>query len=136
MSRCEELVDAMEAGGVNCIDLYTPDPELRSQSGPGAAGPAGEVCPAGPSVHHLEGRPVQAHPGDLAEVKEGFADQLRRLETDHVEIGMIHYVDSLADWEAVRTGGGDGLRPGAEGAGSHRAASASPATIRRWLWRR
>ena len=42
---------------------------------------------------------------DMAEVKEGFADQLQRLETDHVEIGMIHYVDSMADWEAVRDKG-------------------------------
>ena len=42
---------------------------------------------------------------DLAEVREGFDDQLHRLETDHVEIGMIHYVDSMADWEAVRDKG-------------------------------
>ncbi|MCI8375420.1 MAG: 4Fe-4S binding protein [Lachnospiraceae bacterium] len=40
----------------------------------------------------------------LSEVKEGFEDQLRRLETDHVEIGMIHYVDSLEDWHTVEAG--------------------------------
>ena len=26
--QVKELVDAMEAGGVNCIDLYTPNPEF------------------------------------------------------------------------------------------------------------
>ena len=41
---------------------------------------------------------------DMAEVREGFEDQLRRLETDHVEIGMVHYVDSLAEWETVQNG--------------------------------
>lgn len=41
---------------------------------------------------------------ELAEVKEGFEDQLKRLETDHVEIGMVHYVDSMADWELVKQG--------------------------------
>ena len=37
-------------------------------------------------------------------MKASFEDQLKRLETDHVEIGMIHYVDSLADWEQVKDG--------------------------------
>ena len=32
-AQVEELVDAMEAGGVNCIDLYTPNPEFRSNLG-------------------------------------------------------------------------------------------------------
>lgn len=41
---------------------------------------------------------------ELAEVKEGFEDQLKRLETNHVEIGMIHYVDSAEDWEKVKNG--------------------------------
>ena len=31
--QVEELVDAMEAGGVNCIDLYAPNPEFRSNLG-------------------------------------------------------------------------------------------------------
>ena len=42
---------------------------------------------------------------NLEEVQEAFEDQLRRLETDAVEIGMIHYVDSMADWETVLSGG-------------------------------
>lgn len=37
-------------------------------------------------------------------MRESFEDQLHRLETDHVEIGMVHYVDSLSDWEAVQSG--------------------------------
>ena len=28
-----EYVDAMEAGGVNCIDLYAPNPEFRTGLG-------------------------------------------------------------------------------------------------------
>ncbi len=101
------LVDRMESGGVSCIDLYTSNPEVRSNLG-----------------HALRGRRekfvLQAHlcsvwkdgqykrTRSIAEVREGFADQLQRLETDHVEIGMIHYVDSMADWETVL--GGDVMR--------------------------
>ena len=29
---------------------------------------------------------------------------LLRLETDHVEIGMVHYVDTMEDWQAVSEG--------------------------------
>ena len=103
-ARVEELVDAMEAGGVNCIDLYTPNPEFRSNLGRALRGRREKfVLQAHLCTIWKDGQYKRTR--DLAEVKEGFADQLRRLETDHAEIGMIHYVDSLADWETVRTGG-------------------------------
>ena len=102
--QVKEMVDVMEAAGVNCIDLYTSNPQVRTDLG-----------------RAMEGRRekfiLQAHLGSvwkngqyqrtrgLCEVKEGFQEQLRLLNTDHVEIGMIHYVDSMADWEGVRTGG-------------------------------
>ena len=31
--QVREMVDAMEAGGVNCIDLFTPDPQVRAHLG-------------------------------------------------------------------------------------------------------
>ncbi len=103
-ARVEELVDAMEAGGVNCIDLYTPNPEFRSNLGRALRGRREKfVLQAHLCTIWKDGQYKRTR--DLAEVKEGFTDQLRRLETDHAEIGMIHYVDSLADWETVRTGG-------------------------------
>ena len=103
-AQVEELVDAMEAGGVNCIDLYTPNPEFRSNLGRALRGRREKfVLQAHLCTIWKDGQYKRTR--DLAEVKEGFTDQLRRLETDHAEIGMIHYVDSLADWETVRTGG-------------------------------
>ena len=33
-AQVKELVDAMEAGGVNCIDLYTPNPSSRPTCAP------------------------------------------------------------------------------------------------------
>ncbi|MBQ4309495.1 MAG: aldo/keto reductase, partial [Lachnospiraceae bacterium] len=41
---------------------------------------------------------------DIAHVKSAFEDQLARLGTDYIDLGMIHYVDDAADWEACRTG--------------------------------
>lgn len=97
------FVDAMEAGGVNCIDLYSPDPKLRSFLGKALKGRRDKfvlqahLCTVWKNGQYKRTR-------ELKEVKEGFEDQLERLQTDHVEIGMIHYVDSLTDWDSVVNG--------------------------------
>ncbi|WP_206214878.1 MULTISPECIES: aldo/keto reductase [unclassified Desulfovibrio] len=38
-------------------------------------------------------------------MRASFDDQLKRLGTDWLDIGMIHYVDSLANWKKVEEGG-------------------------------
>ena len=92
-----------EAAGINCIDLYAPNPDFRSNLGRALRGRREKfVLQAHLCTIWKDGQYKRTR--DAAEVREGFADQLRRLETDHVEIGMIHYVDSLADWETVKTG--------------------------------
>lgn len=99
----KEFVDTMEEGGVNCIDLYAPNPDMRSGLGRALRGRRDKfvlqahLCTIWKNGQYKRTRQID-------EVKEGFEDQLARLETDHVEIGMIHYVDSLSDWETVRNG--------------------------------
>lgn len=98
------MVDAMESAGANCIDLYSPNPEFRSSLGRALQGRRekfvlqAHLCAAWKDGQYIRTR-------KLEEVREAFEDQLRRLETDAVEIGMIHYVDSMADWETVLNGG-------------------------------
>ncbi len=101
--QVREMVDLMEAGGVNCIDLYAPNPDFRSRLGRALRGRREKfILQAHLCAVWKEGQYKRTR--DVAEVREGFEDQLRRLETDHVEIGMIHYVDSLKDWETVKNG--------------------------------
>lgn len=101
--QVKDFVDFMEASGVNCIDLYAPNPDMRDNLGRALQGRREKfVLQAHLCTIWKDGQYKRTR--DLAEVKEGFGDQLRRLGTDHVEIGMIHYVDSMADWEAVRGG--------------------------------
>ena len=98
-----KLVDVMEAGGVRCIDLYTPNPDFRSNLGRALRGRRDRfVLQAHLCTIWKDGQYKRTR--DIAEVREGFEDQLRRLETGYVEIGMIHYVDSLSDWEQVLRG--------------------------------
>ena len=97
------FVDRMQAGGVNCIDLYAPNPEFRSNLGRALEGRRDRfILQAHLCTVWKDGQYQRTR--DLQEVKLGFQDQLERLKTDHVEIGMIHYVDSLTDWEQIRTG--------------------------------
>lgn len=101
--QVKEFVDVMEEAGVNCIDLYAPNPDMRSHLGKALKGRRekfvlqAHLCTIWKNGQYKRTR-------KLSEVKEGFEDQLQRLGTDHVEIGMIHYVDSLSDWETVAKG--------------------------------
>ena len=98
-----EFVDVMEAAGVNAIDLYSPNPEMRSGLGAALRGRREKfVLQAHLCTLWKDGQYVRTRKID--EVRAGFEDQLRRLETDRVEIGMIHYVDSPAEWDAIAQG--------------------------------
>ncbi len=99
----KEFIDIMEAEGVNCIDLYTSNPDFRSNLGRALKGRRekfvlqAHLCTVWKNGQYKRTR-------NIKEVKEGFEDQLQRLGTDYVEIGMVHYVDSLEDWEIVKNG--------------------------------
>ena len=97
------FVDRLEEGGVNCIDLYAPNPDMRSYLGRALQGRREKfVLQAHLCTIWKDGQYKRTR--KLLEVKEGFEDQLERLMTDHVEIGMIHYVDSVKDWEEILHG--------------------------------
>ena len=101
--ECRAYADLMEEAGINVIDMYTPDPEFRTNLGLALKGRRdrfvlqAHVCSVWKDGQYLRTR-------DLAEAKAGFEDELSRLQTDHFEIGMIHYVDALSDWEEVKNG--------------------------------
>ena len=98
-----QMVDALQAGGINCIDLYTSNPQVRSCLGQALLGRRekfvlqGHLCTIWQDEQYKRTR-------DMEEVKEGFQDLLCRLGTDYLDIGMIHYVDALDDWEKVVQG--------------------------------
>lgn len=99
----EQLLNAAEQGGINCIDLYAPQPEMRSRLGKWLRGRRGKfVLQAHLCTVWQEGQYKRTR--EIGEVKASFEDLLTRLETDYIDIGMIHYVDSLEDWEAVAGG--------------------------------
>ena len=90
---------AMELG-INFIDMYTSNPEFRDHLGAAIAGKRnkiilqGHICSIWENGQYLRTR-------DLRKVKAGLEDQLQRLGTDYLDIGMIHYVDSESDLDKV-----------------------------------
>lgn len=98
-----EFLDVMERSGANLIDLYSPDPEMRSALGEAMAGRRDSfVLQAHLCTIWKDGQYERTR--DIGEVRQSFEDQLARLGTSWVDIAMIHYVDSVSDWNAVESG--------------------------------
>ena len=112
---CEGFVDADDAlsdaifevalqNGVNCLDMYTPDPAAQKKIGRGIAPVRkdfilqGHLCTQWRNGQYEETRKLQ-------EVKDAFEAMLHNLGTDYVDIGNLHYVDSLETWKKIHDNG-------------------------------
>lgn len=89
--------------GINFVDIYSPNPELRTNIGAAIAGRRndfviqGHLCTVWEDGQYLRTR-------DADKTSRSFKQQLRQLGTDYLDIGMIHYVDSEADFKTVFEG--------------------------------
>ncbi len=100
----KELFDLAEKEGVNYFDLFSADSETRDIVGEAIKGRRDKfyiqahICST-----WQNGQQVRSH--ELEKVKEAFDDLLERLGTDYIDVGTIHFVDSVSDWEKIRDGG-------------------------------
>lgn len=108
---CEHL-QGMEAGaihavveeaitqGMNIFDIFMSEPQVRSDLGAALTGRRDQVLLQGHiGAAWLGGQYCRTRKVD--ECQRFFEDFLTRLRTDYVDIGMLHYVDTPADFEAV-----------------------------------
>lgn len=97
------FVDKARELGINFIDFYSSNPQARSAFGKTIEGHRdewvieGHLCSVWKNDQYLRTRKID-------EVKAGFEDLLERLQTDYIDIGMIHYVDAQKDYDEVFTG--------------------------------
>lgn len=97
------LFDAAERHGINYFDLYTSDPEVRKSVGEALKGRRersiiqSHICSVWKNGQYERSRKIE-------EVKAGFEEMLSLLQTDYIDVGMIHYVDSVKDWEEIAQG--------------------------------
>ena len=97
------VIQRCESYGINILDCWMSNPEVRTKIGNAICG-------------HREKWVIQGHFGStwqegqyvrtraLPKVKEAFQDLLTRLQTDYIDLGMIHFVDSEAEFRQVMEG--------------------------------
>ena len=100
----KKLFDIAEEAGVNYFDLYASNPDMRRAVGEAMKGRRekfivqSHICSIWKDGQYLRTRKV-------SEVKAGFEEMMELLQTDYLDVGMIHYCDALSDWEKIVNGG-------------------------------
>lgn len=99
----KEVIAYCEKQGINILDCWMSEPNVRSNIGLGLEG-------------HREKWYIQGHIGStwqngqyvktrkLPEVKIAFQDLLTRLRTDYIDLGMIHFVDEEVEFHSIMNG--------------------------------
>lgn len=100
-SESAGLIRYAHEKGINLIDCWMSDPKSRDI--------------IGDAIHDCrEEWFVQGHIGsvwrneqydktrELAVARSAFEDLLRRLRTDYIDLGMIHFCDSEEEWDAIQ----------------------------------
>ena len=96
-----ELMTMALDSGMNYIDIYDADPKVRSNIGYALQGRRDEIIIQG-HIGTIFKNGQHTRTRNVEETKAGFEDLLARLQTDHIEIGMIHITDSHQEWDEIQ----------------------------------
>ena len=98
-----ELLKYAHEKGINIVDCWMPDPKSRD-----IIGKAMEGCRDSWYVQGHIGSTYQngqyVRTRDMKFVRPAFEDLLSRFHTDYIDLGMIHYIDSMEEWNNVMSG--------------------------------
>lgn len=95
-----EMIDCAIANGINYFDLYNAEPQARANLGMAMRGRREKFIVQGHiGSAWIDGQYKRTR--DISLIREAYAELFRLLETDYVDIGMIHYVDEQADYDRV-----------------------------------
>ena len=96
-----DLIHYASAQGINILDCWMADPKSRDIIGKGIKDNRsnwyiqGHIGSTWKDEQYFRTR-------DMTYVRPAFEDLLRRLQTDYIDLGMIHYVDSEQEWEQIQ----------------------------------
>lgn len=103
LEEVKKLTGYCEDNGINFMDCWMSDPEIRSSLGEAIK-------------ETRENWIVQGHFGstwqdgqyvrirDIDKVKTAFNDLLQRFQTDYIDIGMVHFVDEVEEYNRIMNG--------------------------------
>lgn len=101
--ECKAIIDTCQEYGINILDCWMSEPNVRSNIGAALKGRREQWYIQG----HIgstwqNGQYVRTRKMD--QVRPAFEDLLNRLQTDYIDLGMIHYVDQESDWNEIVNG--------------------------------
>ena len=97
-----ELIRYAGLQGINIIDCWMPDPKSRDIIGRAMEGNRENWIVQGHiGSTYQNGQYVRTR--DMKHVVPAFEDILKRMKTDYIDLGMIHYVDAVDDWNTCMT---------------------------------
>ena len=96
-----ELVTYALDHGMNYMDIYDANPKVRSNIGYGLGERRSEMIIQGHIGCWWNGDSYE-RTRDVEKCKIGFEDLLTRLNTDYIDVGMIHIVDKMEDWREMQ----------------------------------
>lgn len=102
--ECEKIVDCGIKNGINLFDIYNSNPDVRTNVGKALCRYPrdrfviqGHLCSMWEDGQYRRTR-------NIGETIAAYEDFLERLRLDHVDIGMIHYVDDERDFDSIFQG--------------------------------
>lgn len=102
--ECEEIIDCAINEGINFIDIYNSNPEVRSNVGKALSKyprdsfvVEGHLCSIWDNGQYRRTR-------NINEVINAYEDFFTRMGLSYVDVGMIHYVDDEKDFNNILSG--------------------------------
>jgi Predicted oxidoreductases of the aldo/keto reductase family len=99
----EEVVHAALDHGMNVMDLFMPEEEVRRNIGKALAGRRDRMMIQG-HIGSVTRNGQNDISRDLGVCKAKFEELLRCLGTDYIDLGMLFFIDSQADFDGAFTG--------------------------------
>lgn len=101
--ECKAVLTRAQELGINILDCWMSEPNVRTNLG---------LALKGQREHwHIQGHigstwqnGQYVRTRDVAKCRAAFEDLLVRLQTDYIDLGMIHFIDQESDWNAAMNG--------------------------------
>lgn len=101
--ECKAIIDRADELGINILDCWMSEPNVRTNIGKALAGRRERWFIQGHIGSTWQGGQY-VRTRDVDQCRTAFEDLLARLQTDYIDLGMIHFVDGDAEWEAAMNG--------------------------------
>lgn len=101
--ECKDVILACEEHGINILDCWMGNPVVRTAIGAAIKGRREKWIIQG-HVGNVWENGQNTRTRDMAKCRAAFEDMLDRFGTDYIDLGMIHNVDEISDWESILKG--------------------------------